>query len=299
MKSEAALPSPDMVRIDDADIATYVVEPRPRTAAADVVLCHGTPWSAASWTLITRALATGYRVYLWDMPGYGASIDGPEQTVDLIHQSQRLCGLLDHWQLDRPHVLAHDIGGAVALAAHLREHRDFASLYLLDIVTLEPWGSPFFRLVGDNEDVFSALPGNLHAALVHEYIAGAGGGRLDAGWVDELAGPWLTAHGQRAFYRQIAQLHPEHTRPLAAHLDQTRCPVRVGWGARDPWIPSDQAAELANGLPGQVAVQIFPDAGHLVPLEAPDALAHDVLTWLNSRTRAGSRRLGKTKHPAD
>lgn len=286
MKDEPALPPPVMVRIADADVATYVLEPSTEDAAGDVVLCHGTPWSAASWTLIAHTLATRYRVFLWDMTGYGASIEDAVQRVDLIHQHQRLCGLLDHWQLDRPHVLAHDIGGAVALGAHLREHRDFASLYLLDIVTLDPWGSPFFRLVADDEDVFSALPGNLHAALVREYIAGAGGRYLEAGWITELARPWLSPQGQRAFYRQIAQLRPEHTRPLAAHLDRTRCPVRVGWGACDPWIPASQAPELARRLAGPVTVQLFADAGHLVPLEAPDALAADVQDWLNSCTLA-------------
>ncbi|WP_156225993.1 alpha/beta fold hydrolase [Pseudactinotalea suaedae] len=287
MKEPDILPQPETVRVDGADIAAYVIKPEHGAAAADVVLCHGTPWSAAAWLPLVRALATRYRVFLWDMPGYGASIgDGDQQHVDLLHQQRRLAALLDHWGLDRPHVLAHDIGGAVALGAHLLTSRDLASLYLLDVVVLDPWGSPFFRLVGDHEAVFAALPANLHAALVHEYIAGAGGAGLDTAWVDELARPWCSPRGQRAFYRQIAQLRPEHTRLLVARLDQVRCPVRIGWGERDPWIPRAQATELASRLPGTVEVFSFPDAGHLVPLEAADALARDVLTWLTAVTPA-------------
>lgn len=286
MTESDTLPQPVIVRVDGTDIATYVAEPERGEAVGDVVVRHGTPWSAAAFGPLALALAGRYRVFLWDMPGYGESIDdGDQPPVDLLHQQQRLGVLLDHWGLDRPHVVAHDIGGAVALGAHLMAYRDLASLYLLDIVTLDPWGSPFFRLVADHEAVFAALPANLHAALVREYIAGAGGPGLDPLRVDELARPWCSPAGQRAFYRQIAQLRPEHTRPLVARLDQTRCPVRIGWGGRDPWIPPAQAAELAHRLPGAVEVSMFPDAGHLVSVEATEALAHDVLTWLTAVPR--------------
>ncbi|MGA8852477.1 MAG: alpha/beta hydrolase [Aeromicrobium sp.] len=97
-------------------------------------------------------------MFLWDMPGFGASIGEAPQAVDLVRQGRRLGTVLDDWQLDRTHVMAHDIGGAVALRTHLLEGRDFSLLYLLDIVTLEPWGSPFLRLVSAHETVFAALP---------------------------------------------------------------------------------------------------------------------------------------------
>lgn len=289
MIGRAALPEPVRVQVDGADVATYVIEPADGRVSGDVVLCHGTPWSAAPWEPVARMLATEHRVFLWDMPGYGASIGTDVQDVDLRSQARRFSALLDHWRLDRPHVVAHDIGGAVALGAHLLDGRDFASLYLLDIVTLDPWGSPFFRLVGQNEDAFSALPAPLHAALVREYITGAGGDALDREWVDELARPWCTPLGQRAFYRQIAQLSPDDTKPIAARLDTTRCRVRVGWGERDPWIPPSQAVELAGRLPGPVEVVTFPTAGHLVPVEASAELGRDVRAWLLGDDASGTR----------
>jgi pimeloyl-ACP methyl ester carboxylesterase len=283
------LPAPTRIKVDGTEIATYVIEPTDGRTSGDVVLCHGTPWSAASLVPLARTLAARYRVFLWDMPGYGASIGDGAGNVDLETQWQRLAAVLRHWRLERPHVLAHDIGGAVALGAHLLGGVEYASLYLLDIVTLEPWGSPFFRLVREYEHVFQALPLNLHGALVREYIAGAGGRSLDPAWVDELARPWCTPHGIDAFSRQIAQLRPEHTEPIAARLGQVRCPVRVGWGDEDPWIPPAQAAELAARLPGPVDVTMFSGAGHLVPLEATEELSRDVLAWLNSAPAADLR----------
>ncbi|KQY55316.1 alpha/beta hydrolase [Aeromicrobium sp. Root495] len=274
------LPPPRHVDIDGACVATYVIEPPDREPRGDVVLCHGTPWSSAVWAPVARRLATERRVFLWDMPGYGASIGSRAPRVDLETQRQRLGLLLEHWELTGPDVVAHDIGGAVALGAHLLESVPMASLYLLDVVTLDPWGSPFFRLVAQHQDVFAALPANLHAALVREYVAGASHGHLPAGWIEELSRPWCTPEGQRGFYRQMAELVPAHTRPIVENLGRVRCPVRIGWGERDPWIPVAQAARLAELLPGPVDVFTIPEAGHLVPVEASELLTDDIVTWL-------------------
>ncbi|MGH8877505.1 MAG: alpha/beta fold hydrolase, partial [Stackebrandtia sp.] len=84
-----------------------------------VVLCHGTPWSSRLWEAMARGLSREYTVYLWDMPGYGQSSMLEEHAVDLGVQGEVFADLLRHWELRRPHVIAHDYGGAVSLRAHL------------------------------------------------------------------------------------------------------------------------------------------------------------------------------------
>ncbi|MDI9894303.1 alpha/beta hydrolase [Rhodococcus sp. IEGM 1381] len=202
--------------------------------------------------------------------------------TDLPTQMLRFAMLLDHWRLERPFVIAHDIGGAVALGTHLMRGRDYSSLYLWNVVTLDPWGSPFFRLVANHSDVFAALPAPLHTALVSEYIAGAAHQRLDRDTVAMLAEPWVSDEGQPAFYRQIAQLHPEHTRPIVDALPRVRCATSIGWGQQDPWIPVEQAYRLKQLLPGQSNVITLPGVGHLSPLEAPSLVQQALDAWLAS-----------------
>lgn len=245
---DALLPDPVPVVVDGTSIATRILEPMGR-AVGDVVLCHGTPWSSHVWGSVARELSRDCRVLLWDMPGYGDSARGPTVATDLRTQVERLVGLLHAWGVRRPHVIAHDIGGAVALRAHLLHGVDYAGLFLWDVVTLDPWGSPFFRLVADHAGVFAQLPADLHTALVKEYIAGAGPRHLSAQAVDALASGWLGPVGQVAFYEQIASLRAADTRPAAQRLAATRCPTRIGWGRDDPWIPLRQAYELQSQLP--------------------------------------------------
>ncbi|OZC92947.1 alpha/beta fold hydrolase [Rhodococcus sp. 114MFTsu3.1] len=275
---DGTLPQPETVVVDGVSIATYVIEP-PTEAVGDVVICHGTPWSAAVWAGVAHHLSRDHRVHLWDMPGYGRS-GTLDAAVDLDTQMSRLARLLSLWGVNRPHVIAHDIGGAVALGAHVLHGIDYASLFLWDIVTLDPWGSPFFKLVAEHTEVFGALPAPLHAALVREYIAGAARRPLSSEWLEALTGPWLGEVGQPGFYRQIAALRPDHTQPLVRKLAEVRCRTRIGWGTDDPWIPVEQATRLRQSLPGEPAVITLDGVGHLAPIESSADVCRAVDGWI-------------------
>ncbi|MCO1340208.1 alpha/beta hydrolase [Kocuria polaris] len=274
-----ALPVPVHVDIDGVSVATYTLGPK-SSPAGDVVLCHGTPWSAHVWASAARHLSRRFRVFLWDMPGYGRSDMRASVPVDLRHQMDVFSGLLEHWDLESPSVVAHDIGGAVALGTHLHHRRDFSRLFLWDAVTLTPWGSPFFRLVAENEHVFAHLPPDLHGALAEEYIAGAAHHRLPRALVRELAAPWRGRHGQAGFYRQMARVDQTDTEPLVRRLADVRCPVAVGWGADDPWVPFEQAGRLRDALPGDSPVVVLAGVGHLAPLEDPESVETALDAWL-------------------
>lgn len=110
-----------------------------------VVLCHGTPFSSLLWRPFASTLAGDFSVYTWDMPGYGRSSKHPEHPVDFGAQAEAFAALIDHWGLERPHVVAHDFGGAVSVRAHLVLGIPYASLMLIDVVVIPPSGSPFFQ----------------------------------------------------------------------------------------------------------------------------------------------------------
>jgi pimeloyl-ACP methyl ester carboxylesterase len=244
-----------------------------------VVFCHGTPWSSALWRPFAHALAHEFSCYLWDMPGYGQSSMDDDHRVSLDVQGELLTDLLGHWGLDRPHVVAHDYGGAVSLRAHLLHGAGYASLALVDVVALAPWGSDFFNLVRDNAEAFTALPPAIHESVVRTYISGASHQGLAERHLDMLAEPWLGPAGQAAFYRQIAQADQSYTdqvEPLYPSLD---LPVLVVWGEEDTWIPPDRAHRLVEPIPG-ARLELVPGAGHLIQLDAPTALATTLHRWL-------------------
>jgi pimeloyl-ACP methyl ester carboxylesterase len=245
-----------------------------------VVFCHGTPWSSALWAPFAEALSRDFRVYLWDMPGYGQSSKKADHAVDLGVQGELLAELLTHWGLRQPHVVAHDYGGAVSLRAHLLHERPFASLCLVDVVALRPWGSPFFTLVRENAEVFAALPATVHRGALSSYIQTASHRGLRDEDLATLLAPWLNAEGQDAFYRQIAQADERFTDDTEGRLGEVRIPTHIIWGEEDTWIPADRAQRLHDLIPNST-LSLVKDAGHLIHYDAPVALADELRTWLS------------------
>lgn len=248
-----------------------------------VVLCHGTPWSSRLWDGLAATLAGSHTVYRWDMLGYGESSKHAGQDVSLAAQGEILAGLLDHWGLDVPHVIAHDYGGAVALRAHLLLGRSFASLALVDVVALSPWGSPFFRLVREHAGVFEQLPPHLHLALVEAYIRSASATGLSDDQVSWFTAPWVGGEGQAAFYRQIAQADEAYTDEIENLYGSLSLPVHIVWGADDPWLPAAQAHRLHELIPG-AGLTLVQGAGHLIQLDAPGELESELSGWLATHT---------------
>ena len=244
-----------------------------------VVLLHGTPFSSYVWRDIATALSFRHRVYLWDMPGYGSSEMRAGQEVSLAAQGRVFHELLDHWGLEAPQVVGHDFGGAVALRAHLLHGAAYSRLALVSPVALRPWGSPFFRLVGEHTEVFERLPPSLHRALVSEYVTSASATGLRADQLDHLVRPWSDERGQPAFYRQIEQADQAHTDQIQGLYADLDLPVLVCWGQEDTWIPPERTRTLASMIPGASSRPIE-GAGHLVQLDAPAQLTAALTEFL-------------------
>lgn len=236
-----------------------------------LVLAHGWPWSSYAWHRVLPLLARSFRVYLYDMPGYGQSEKPTGRATGLDMQGAVFCEMLDHWGLTRPTVIAHDFGGAVSLRAHLLHGRDFARLILMNVVALSPWGSAFFDHVGAHATAFTGLPDHIHRAVAEAYIRGALAHPIPEEDATALLAPWLDAVGRISFYNQFAQADEKFTRAFEPRLGRMRCPVAVLWGTDDPWIPLVRGEALADRL--GVRLRALQGLGHLPQLEAPDTVA--------------------------
>lgn len=245
----------------------------------DLVLAHGWPWSSFSWHRVIPDLARHFTVYSFDMPGYGRSEMDSRQSTALDVQGQVFAEMLDVWGLSRPNVIAHDMGGAVTLRAHLLGGVDYERLVLMNVVALSPWGSEFFDHVGRHVDAFTGLPRHIHEAVASAYIKGALVNELAAGDFEELLAPWLSDAGRASFYAQFAQADERYTGEFEPGLPDIRCPVTILWGEDDPWIPISRGRLLHDKIPGSTFERL-PGAGHLPQLEVPAATASRLLSAL-------------------
>lgn len=246
-----------------------------------LVLAHGWPWSSRSWHRVIPHLAGRFRVHWYDMPGFGRSEMPAERPTGMDAQGRVFAEMLAAWGLERPHVVAHDFGGAISLRAHLLHGRDYERLVLMNVVAMRPWGSAFFEHVGRHLDAFLGLPPHIHAAVVEAYVRGALVNPLPPEDVEALVEPWLSEAGRTAFYRQFAQADERFTAEIEPHYGAVRCPVAILWGEDDPWIPVARGEALHAAMPGS-AFERLEGVGHLPQLEAPDRVAARLLERLSA-----------------
>lgn len=125
---------------------TIVVERFPGpddVAARTYVLVHGIGVSSRYFHPLAAELATSGRVYLVDLPGYGAAPD-PRRDVTLADHAAVLAGFLRQTELPNPVLVGHSMGTQV-VSLLAERHPDVADTAVLMAPTLEPprraWGA--------------------------------------------------------------------------------------------------------------------------------------------------------------
>jgi pimeloyl-ACP methyl ester carboxylesterase len=83
--------------------------------------------------------------------------------------------------------------------------------------------------------------------------------------------------GQDVFDAQIHAL--VNRAEMESLLPQISCPALVMTGELDTWAPPAQHAAIAAAIPNSELV-IVPGAGHMIQLEAPDAVNAAIARWL-------------------
>lgn len=263
-----------------------------------VVLVHGTPFSSLEWLPIARALQKDYSVYLFDLPGFGASqeparpdVKDSDFDVGLASHGRAFATLYESWDFsgtNLPHVIAHDIGGHAVLRAHLLHNVRYASLCLLDVVAIKPWGSPLLRAIQSDPEAFEAIPPAMFKAMLREYVQNAAHKKLTDARSDEFVRPWTDEpeEGRKRFIRQIRWMTPVHTEEMESEMhrvlatdDGSPKKLKIMWAENDNWIPVEIGERLAMLTEASEFVRV-PDAGHLIQVDQPEVVTYELTKWL-------------------
>ncbi|KAI8712920.1 AB hydrolase-1 domain-containing protein [Fusarium sp. LHS14.1] len=269
-----------------------------------LILIHGTPWSSRLWEPFALSLSRQFHVYIFDRPGFGespaerklpgaAACSSPivEYDGDLARQSEVYAALFKSWQADwgsqKPHVVAHDNAGLVSLRAHLLHDCQYASLCLIDVVAIGPFGIPLFKVVADAPQHFQQLPAMAFDGILESYIRNAAFSELSKETMQSLKAPWLREGGKEGFIRELCQANSRTTDEVEGRYGEvgTSIPVKIIWGAEDIWIPAEDAHRLGKALKAQEVV-IIEDAGHLIMLDQPAQLGVELTRWLCTISQA-------------
>lgn len=246
---------------------------------AAVVLVHGTPASSYLWRGVVPLLAREHTVYVWDLLGFGHSHLDPSAEPSIALQARTLAELTEHWGLDAPSLVGHDIGGGIVLRAHLVERVRVRRLALMDAAVLGPWNTPFTEHQQRYADAYRTMPADVFGDLIATRLRTATHRPLSEEAANAYLAPWSGPAGQQRWIDQVAAVGFEDTREVMERLGEVTAPTLVLWGDRDRWLDLATADRLATAIPGAVRATV-PDAGHFAAEDNPHDVARELLHFL-------------------
>lgn len=245
----------------------------------DLILLHGASGNTRDFTFdLVGRLNDRYRVIALDRPGLGWSDDAGAAGVSPLVQADILRAAAAQLGAERPLVLGHSYGGAVALAWALRAPDATAGLVLLGAASM-PWPGGlggWYRLTDSAAGRATVIP--LISALAP--ISAAEGtiatifapDPVPAGYNQHIGvGLTLRRATFAANARQVNGLRP-HVVLMAENYPRLTLPVEIVHGAADTIVPPDiHAIPLSRLLPG-AHLTLLPGIGHMPHHADPEAV---------------------------
>lgn len=212
----------------------------------------------------------GYRLIALDRPGSGYSTRPNRFDGRLSEQARLIAGFIDALALERPLLVGHSLGGAVALATALRYPERIAGLVLLSPLTQhEDKVAPEFRRL--------AIPSPLLRRIVSETLAVPTSVKMAAQTLDFVFGPQKPPHDYAVAGGALASLRPSHfyatstdlvalrhdMPDLAARYGEIGVPAGILFGSADRVLDHKRHGTGMEGrIPG-LDVEIMEGVGHM------------------------------------
>jgi haloalkane dehalogenase len=211
-----------------------------------VVLVHGVPTSSFLYRKVLPVLADqGLHGLAFDLPGLGLADRPPQFDYSWSGLARWMGDAIDALEIERCHLVVHDIGGPIGCEWAIRHPERVVSLTalntMLDPATFRrPWMMAPFAIRGLGE-LWLRGPRALAAAVTRR-TAIADQSAVSTAELYAHQALLRRGDGGRAFLRIMRgfELTEEKRRLLWEGLSGRTYPARIVWGERDPALGPDQ-----------------------------------------------------------
>ncbi|MFN6111946.1 MAG: alpha/beta fold hydrolase [Planctomycetota bacterium] len=262
-------------------------------AGPPVLMVHGNPTWSFYWHQLIARLAPEFRCLAPDHIGCGYS-DKPQQYAYTLDQHiNNLVRLVQHLDLRRATLIAHDWGGAIGMGTLLRMQDRFERIVLLNTAAFPPPYFPLrirlcrFPLLGE-----SAVRGLNLFARAATVMATERKGGLPAAVSAGLLAPydnWANRIATYQFVRDIPTSAYQSTwqrlAAIEAQLPTLRQRKLLVWGMKEWCFRPECLRRFQDHWP-DADVEERSRAGHYVLLDEPDVVIPRIQDFLLSKADA-------------
>jgi len=285
-KVEKALP-PQGKFVDIGGDRIHYVE---QGSGPAIVMVHGLAGQLLNFAYLPmQELARSHRVILVDRPGSGYSTRGAQSSAAIFSQAATMAGFIDALKLDKPMLVGHSLGGALALAVALNHPQSVSRLALI---------APLTHTETDPPEAFRgmAIPSAVMRRVISHTLAIPLSIKNGPKVLAVVFGPEPVPKDFRVKGGGLLGLRPDNF--YAASTDMLtvaddmpgmegryptlRLPIDVLYGRQDQVLNYQRHGEgLKQKIPHVVLKLV--DGGHMLPVTLP-AMTAD---WLLAVARSG------------
>lgn len=271
-------------RIDDHRWVYAYNDDAPANAPT-VVMIHGFTGGKENWYPLAQRLRGRYRLFIPDLPGWGESERKQGGDYGFVAQNDRVARFIE--QVARKNgspvvLLGHSMGGGIAALVAARHPELVAKVGLFDAAGVRFNENQFGLDVLAGKNPF----GVDDAASLQRYIDIVFHRQAAKPWI-----PWPASRGLIAKRKDDAAFEqavlerigrgPEQFLPGEEAVN-IRQPALLLWGKQDAVIDPSALALYAARMP-QARTLLVDDAGHMVQMEQPRAVADAVVKLIDTQ----------------
>ena len=291
-RAEAAVPRDGQLIEIGGDTIHYV----DKGAGPPIVMIHGLGGQLRNFAIdVVDDLAADHRVILVDRPGSGYSVRGAGGSARLSAQAETIAAFIRRLGLERPLIVGHSLGGALALTIAIEQPDVVGALALIAPLTQvveEP--PPVFRALALESPVMRgivawtiAVPlGTMNAEkTLHEVFAPD---PVPLGF--PTAGGGMLAMRPGNFYATSSDMVAinDDLPGVVERYASLSVPVSILYGRGDNLLDYRLHGETAAGqIPGARLTLV--EGGHMLPFTAPEA----TIAFIRAAAAAGEGEDGR------
>ena len=244
-----------------------------------IVLLLGIPRWGYLWHELIPRLSKSHRVLAPDLPGFGFSDKSDRFDRSIARQAEWIDQWLEQLGIERAAIVAHDIGGGVALRLATLFPNRVTRLCVMNSVCYDSWPIELMLQFGHPEAYrkmsASTAITTLKQALKMGFATSPADDLLEA-----LLAPYQTEVGKLSLIRNAAALNTNLTTEITRLLPKISVPVLILWGEDDKFQLVKYGERLASDITGARFVR-QKNARHFVMFDQPQEVAAELSHFLS------------------
>lgn len=249
-------------------------------AGPPLLLLHGLFDSSRTWDRLVPLLASRFKIYAVDLPGFGKSPLPNRWGKSISGMIEAVAAFLDERSIAAASLIGSSMGGSLALGFAAQHPARVKRLVLIN-----PYGLP--TLPGAAKAAGGLISWTMLPYLLRKKALKRSArtifsrslydqALLTDDLIDQVTLPFASLQQRKNLFRFLKGITSAEIQKIDLLLPEVKQPVLILWGENDRWLAEEHLTRLHQRLPNNRVIRIA-QCGHLPQMEKPSEVAEALL----------------------